>query len=143
MACHFRLCSENAKFGQPEVSLGLIPGYGGTQRLTRLVGKGKAMEMLMAGNIIDSNEAKESGLVNYVTSPENLLIKTIEILQTIIGKAPLAVEQIIKLTNDASINDDRGFQKEIEAFGELFNTTDAREGATAFLEKRKPRFTGH
>jgi enoyl-CoA hydratase len=143
MACHFRLASENAKFGQPEVNLGLIPGYGGTQRLTQLVGKGKAMEMMLTGNLIDAIEAKELGLVNHVTASENLLVKTNEILQVIISKAPIAIKNIIALTNIAAIGDDQGLQKEIDAFGSLFNTADAKEGAAAFLEKRKPVFKGN
>ena len=143
MACHFRLASENAKFGQPEVNLGLIPGYGGTQRLTQLVGKGRAMEMMMTGNIIGAQEAKELGLVNHVTTPENLLPETKKILETIISKAPLAIQKIITLTNSASLGDEDGFEKEMIAFGTLFNTLDAKEGAGAFLEKRKPHFNGH
>jgi len=142
MACHFRLCSEQAKFGQPEVNLGLIPGYGGTQRLTQLIGKGKAMELMMTGNMIDANEAKQLGLVNYVTTGENLLPKTKELLQTINTKAPIAVEHIIRLTNMAARGDKDGLQKEINAFGELFDTQDAKEGAAAFLEKRKAIFKG-
>jgi enoyl-CoA hydratase len=142
MACHFRLCSENAKFGQPEVNLGLIPGYGGTQRLTQLIGKGKAMELMMTGNMIDANEAKQLGLVNYVTTVDALLDKTKELLQIINAKAPLAVKQVITLTNIAARGDEDGLQKEITAFGELFDTADAKEGAAAFLEKRKPNFRG-
>lgn len=142
MACHFRLASENAKFGQPEVNLGLIPGYGGTQRLTQLVGKGKAMELMMTGNMIDAEEAKTLGLVNHVTSAESLLDKTKEILQSVITKAPLAIKHIIALTNIAVIGDKDGLSKEIDAFGELFDTADVKEGATAFLEKRKPVFIG-
>jgi enoyl-CoA hydratase len=142
MACHFRLASENAKFGQPEVNLGLIPGYGGTQRLTQLVGKGKAMELMMTGNIIDANEAKQLGLVNYVTTAETLMEQTKKILEIIITKAPVAVKHVIALTNIASRGDADGLQKEIDAFGELFDTADAKEGAAAFLEKRKPAFTG-
>ncbi|MEJ7627504.1 MAG: enoyl-CoA hydratase-related protein [Ferruginibacter sp.] len=142
MACHFRLASTNAKFGQPEVNLGLIPGYGGTQRLTQLIGKGKAMELMMTGNMIDADEAKTLGLVNYVTTAETLLEKTTEILQVIITKAPLAIKQIIALTNHAAAGDNKGLSKEIESFGNLFGTADAKEGATAFLEKRKAFFTG-
>jgi len=142
MACHFRLASSNAKFGQPEVNLGLIPGYGGTQRLTQLIGKGKAMELMMTGNMIDADEAKTLGLVNHVTSSENLLGKTTEILQLIITKAPVAIKHIIALTNIAAIGDKDGLSKEINAFGKLFDTGDVKEGATAFLEKRKPVFTG-
>jgi enoyl-CoA hydratase len=142
MACHFRLASDNAKFGQPEVNLGLIPGYGGTQRLTQLVGKGKAMELMMTGNMVDAPEAKQLGLVNHVTTPENLLQQTKDILQVIITRAPLAIEQVIALTNIAARGDADGLQKEINAFGDLFDTADAKEGAKAFLEKRKAVFTG-
>lgn len=142
MACHFRIASDNAKFGQPEVNLGLIPGYGGTQRLTQLVGKGRAMELMMSGNMIDAKEAHRIGLVNHVTSQEELLPKTITIVSTIISKAPLAVEYIINLVNIAAIGDERGLEKEVQAFGDLFDTADAKEGATAFLEKRKAVFTG-
>jgi enoyl-CoA hydratase len=142
MACHFRLCSENAKFGQPEVNLGLIPGYGGTQRLTQLIGKGKAMELMMTGNMIDANEAKQLGLVNYITTADALLDKTKELLQLINTKAPIAIKQVIALVNTAARGTGDGLQKEMDAFGELFDTLDAKEGATAFLEKRKPNFKG-
>ncbi len=142
MACHFRLASDNAKFGQPEVNLGLIPGYGGTQRLTQLIGKGKAMELMMTGNIIDVTEAKQLGLVNHVIVSEELLDKTKELLQLIMTKAPLAIKHIISLTNIAARGDADGLQKEIEAFGELFDTDDAKEGTNAFMEKRKPNFMG-
>jgi enoyl-CoA hydratase len=142
MACHFRLASDNAKFGQPEVNLGLVPGYGGTQRLTQLVGKGKAMELMMTGNMIDANEAKQLGLVNYVTTADNLLQQTKDLLLVIISKAPLAIQHVIALTNIAARGDADGLQKEVTAFGELFDTADAKEGAKAFLEKRKAVFTG-
>ncbi len=142
MACHFRLAATHAKFGQPEVNLGLIPGYGGTQRLTQLVGKGKAMELMMTGNMVEAEEAKTLGLVNHVTAPEELLVKTNELLKLILTKAPRAIEKVISLTNIAAYGGGEGLQKEVEAFGELFDTTDAKEGATAFLEKRKPVFTG-
>lgn len=142
MACHFRLTSSNAKFGQPEVNLGLVPGYGGTQRLTQLVGKGKAMELMMTGTLIDAAEAKQLGLVNYVTEPENLIAETTKLLQTIIAKAPLALSKIIALTNLAAAGATDGLQQEMEAFGQLFDTADAKEGAAAFVEKRKAVFTG-
>jgi len=142
MACHFRLASEQAKFGQPEVNLGLIPGYGGTQRLTQLVGKGKAMEWMMTGSIINAADAKAAGLVNHITTAENLLQQTKEILQIILTKAPLAISEIISLTNIAAKGESNGLQKEIESFGKLFDTADAKEGAKAFLEKRKADFTG-
>ena len=140
MACHFRLASDNAKFGQPEVNLGLIPGYGGTQRLTMLVGKGKAMELMMSGNIIDANEAKNIGLVNYVTSPESLLEKTKEILSVIITKSPVAVSKVIAAVNAFYSFDKNGFNEEINLFGEVFASNDKKEGTTAFIEKRKPVF---
>ena len=148
MACHFRLCSNNAKFGQPEVNLGLIPGYGGTQRLTQLVGKGKSMELQMTGSLIDANEALRLGLVNYVTTADDLIAKTKEILQLIQTKAPLAVGKIIECVNIAVLSDSAytngksGYEKEVEAFGECFGTEDMQEGTTAFLEKRKPVFIG-
>lgn len=142
MACHFRLCSDNARFGQPEVNLGLVPGYGGTQRLTQLVGKGKAMELMMTGNMIDAAEALKLGLVNYVVPAAGLPAKTKELLQLINSKAPLAVEQVIALTNSAAYGHAGGLQKEIAAFGQLFDTADAKEGAAAFLEKRKAIFVG-
>jgi len=142
MACHFRVCSEHAKFGQPEVNLGLIPGYGGTQRLTQLIGKGKAMELMMTGTMIDANEAKQLGLVNYVTTSDTLLDKVKELLQIINSKATLAIQHIITLTNIAARGDEDGLQKEINAFGALFDTADAKEGAAAFLEKRKTNFNG-
>ena len=143
MACHFRLASDNAKFGQPEVNLGLIPGYGGTQRLTMLVGKGKAMELMMSGNMIDAHEAKDLGLVNYVTSPENLLEKTKEILNIILTKSPLAVSKVIAAVNAFYSFDKNGFNEEINLFGEIFASNDKKEGTTAFIEKRKAVFKGN
>ena len=144
MACHFRLCSENAKFGQPEVNLGLIPGYGGTQRLTQLVGKGKSMEIQMTGNLVDAAEALRLGLVNHITLAEELLAKTKEILQVIHSKAPIAVSKVIQCINTAVVNIDNtnGYKKEVAAFGDCFITEDMKEGTTAFLEKRKALFTG-
>ncbi|MEO7312689.1 MAG: enoyl-CoA hydratase-related protein [Chitinophagaceae bacterium] len=142
MACHFRLAADNAKFGQPEVNLGLIPGYGGTQRLTQLVGKGKAMELMMTGNLINAQEAMQLGLVNYVTTAETLIAATQKILAGILTKAPLAISKIIELTNLAAIGIEDGLSREIQAFGELFDTADAKEGAAAFLEKRKAVFIG-
>ena len=140
MACHFRLASDNAKFGQPEVNLGLIPGYGGTQRLTQLVGKGKAIELMLTGNMIDANEAKLFGLVNHVTSPENLLEHTRTILQTILSKGPSAVSKVIEAVNASFDKSRNGYAEEIRLFGECFGTTEMKEGVAAFLEKRKPAF---
>ncbi|HMU72868.1 MAG TPA: enoyl-CoA hydratase-related protein, partial [Ferruginibacter sp.] len=126
MACHFRLCSENAKFGQPEVNLGLIPGYGGTQRLTQLVGKGKSMELQMTAHLIDANEALQLGLVNHVTTADTLLQRTKDILTIIQSKAPIAVGKVIECVNVAVVSDSAytngksGYDKEIEAFGDCF-----------------------
>ena len=148
MACHFRLCSENAKFGQPEVNLGLIPGYGGTQRLTQLVGKGKSMELQMTAHMVDANEALQLGLVNHVTTAESLLERTRDILHVIQSKAPIAIGKVIECINVAVVSDSAytngksGYDKEVEAFGDCFVTEDMKEGTTAFLEKRKAAFKG-
>jgi enoyl-CoA hydratase len=142
MSCHFRVASENAKFGQPEVNLGLIPGYGGTQRLVQLIGKGKAMELLMSAHMIDANEAKQLGLVNYVTTTETLLEHTKKILELINSKAPLAVAGCIKAANAVFDESKDGYALEIEEFGNAFVTEDMKEGVMAFLEKRKASFTG-
>ncbi len=148
MACHFRLCSENAKFGQPEVNLGLLPGYGGTQRLTQLVGKGKSMELQMTAHLVDANEALQIGLVNHVTTQESLLETTKDILNIIMSKAPIAIGKVIECINVAVVSDSAytngksGYDKEVEAFGDCFVTEDMKEGTTAFLEKRKANFKG-
>ncbi len=141
MACHFRICSDNAQFGQPEISLGLIPGYGGTQRLTRYIGRGPALEAMLTGNLISAPMALQFGLVNHMTNPEELLNKTKSILQLIISKAPLAVARCIAAVNAASDNAD-GYALETKLFGECFSTEDMKEGTAAFLEKRKPIFKG-
>jgi enoyl-CoA hydratase len=140
MACHFRVASENAKFGQPEVNLGLIPGYGGTQRLTQLIGKGKAMELLMSAHMIDANEAKQLGLVNYVTTAETLLEHTTQLLQIIITKGPTAVGKVIAAVNAYYDTTKNGFDEEIKLFGDCFGTDEMKEGVGAFLEKRKAKF---
>jgi enoyl-CoA hydratase len=140
MACHFRLASENAKFGQPEVNLGLIPGYGGTQRLVQLVGKGKAMELTLTAHIIDAAEAKSLGLVNHVTTQETLIERTKDILNIINSKAPLALAKSIESINAASVS--TGYALETKLFGECFDTADKNEGVDAFLNKRKAVWTG-
>ena len=142
MACHFRIASDNAKMGLPEVSLGVIPGYGGTQRLPQLVGKGKAMELIMTAGMISAEEAKDLGLVNHVTSQEELLSFTQKIAEKIIRNSPLAIAAAIKAVNANFDVDKNGFEVEIEAFGNCFGTPDFIEGTTAFLEKRKPNFPG-
>lgn len=143
LACHFRIASDNAKFGQPEVNLGLIPGYGGTQRLSQLIGKGRAMELIMTGTVIDAATAYQYGLVNHVVKQEELQLKALSIAATINTKAPLAIAACIQSINAGFDKTQNGWQLEIESFGQLFDTKDAREGATAFLEKRKPVFKGH
>ena len=140
MACHFRIASENAKFGQPEVNLGLIPGYGGTQRLVHLVGKGRALELLLTGNMIDAQTALQYGLVNHVVSLDELLTKTKSIVEVIVSKAPIAISHCITAANAAYTEE--GFAKELDAFGECFETEDMKEATAAFLEKRKPAFPG-
>ncbi len=142
MACHFRIASDNAKFGQPEVNLGLIPGYGGTQRLVHLIGKGRANELLISGNMIDAATALQYGLVNYVVPQEELLPKAISILATINSKAPIAVAKCLEATNAVFDHSKNGFEVELNSFGESFNTEDMKEGSTAFLEKRKANFKG-
>jgi len=142
MCCHFRTASENAKFGQPEVNLGLIPGYGGTQRLTQLIGKGKAMELCMTSDMVGADEAKNLGLVNHVFPIADLLTETKKIAQKIQTKAPLAVAKVIACVNDAAKGNPNGFENEIVRFGECFDTADKKEGTTAFLEKRKANFAG-
>jgi enoyl-CoA hydratase len=141
MACHFRVCSESAQFGQPEISLGLIPGYGGTQRLTRYIGKGPALEALLTGNMISAAMALQYGLVNHVTTVEDLIEKTKSILLQIISKAPLAIAKCISAVNAAMENVD-GYSLETKLFGECFATEDMKEETTAFLEKRLPVFKG-
>jgi len=142
MSCHFRIAADSAKFGQPKVNLGLIPGYGGTQRLVQLIGKGRAMELLMTGNMIDANTALQYGLLNHVVAQEELLTKTKSILDVINSKAPLAIAGCIKAANAVFDETKNGYAVEINNFGELFDTADAKEGAAAFLEKRKANFTG-
>ena len=142
MCCHMRVASENALFGQPEVNLGLIPGYGGTQRLIHLIGKGKAMELLMTADNIKADEALRLGLVNYVVEKSELINKCVEILTKINSKAPLAVGKIVESVNSYYKDGIIGFQTEINNFAELFETEDFKEGVGAFVDKRKAEFKG-
>lgn len=141
LACHFIIAAENARFGQPEVNLGLIPGYGGTQRLTQLVGRNRAMQLLMTGEIIGAEEALRYGIANQVVPNGELLNKAKEILAVIHTKAPLAITKIIACVNNFD-HTQQGYDFEIAQFGECFATRDKQEGTAAFLEKRKPVFTG-
>ena len=141
MACHFRIASANAKMGLPEVSLGVIPGYGGTQRLPQLVGKGKAMEMIMTAAMINSEEARHYNLVNYVVEQTVLLEFCRAIAEKIIKNSPSAIAQAIKAVNANFEDGVDGYKTEIKAFGSCFGTNDFKEGTTAFLEKRKAIFT--
>lgn len=141
MACDLRVASPNAKFGQPEVNLGIVAGFGGTQRLPRLVGAGIAKELLMTGDMITAERAAQIGLVNHVVAAEDLLEKAKEIARKMIGKAPIAVQFSKKLVNDGlNVDLDRALALESEVFGTLFGTEDRLEGMTAFLEKRTAKF---
>ena len=138
MSCHIRYASENAKLGLPEVTLGLIPGYGGTQRLPKLVGKGWANELIFSAKMIPAEKAKEIGLVNEVYSLEELLPKTKELAKIIARNSPMGISKAIKAVNLSDT--DSGFEIEMKSFGELFEMEDKKEGVAAFLEKRKPLF---
>ncbi len=142
MAAHFRLASTNAKLGLPETSLGVIPGYGGTQRLTQLVGKGRAMEMIMTAGMISAEKALQYGLVNHVVELDDLLDLAEEIAGKILKNSPVAVATAIDSINASTAKNIDGFQREIENFGKCFGTADFTEGTSAFLEKRKPDFPG-
>lgn len=142
MAAHFRIASENAKMGLPEVSLGVIPGYGGTQRLPQLVGKGRAMEMIMTAGMIDAQKALEYGLVNHVTTQEELLAFAETIAQKIMRNSPVAIASAIKAINANFEDSVNGFHTEIKEFGSCFGTADFKEGTSAFLEKRRAVFPG-
>lgn len=142
MACHFRVASDNAKMGLPEVSLGVIPGYGGTQRLPQLVGKGRAMEMVMTAGMIDAETAKTYGLVNHVTTQDDLLPLCEKIATKIMRNSSVAIGAAIKAINANFKDGVDGYQVEIEEFSNCFGTDDFTEGTTAFLEKRKAEFPG-
>jgi enoyl-CoA hydratase len=143
LACHIRIATENAVFGLPEVGLGLIPGYGGTQRLTRLVGKGRALEMILSGSHIKAMRALETGLVNRVVPIREGAEAAAEMMNLIIRNSPVAVAKAIHAVNTCEYDRDEGYQVESNHFGELCGTSDFKEGTTAFLEKRKANFTGN
>jgi enoyl-CoA hydratase len=142
MSCHFRIAAENARFGQPEVNLGLIPGYGGTQRLPLLIGRGRALELIMTANVIDAQTALQYGLVNHVVPADQLITKCRSVLEVINSKAPLAIASAISAVNTLYTTGKNGYDAEAVAFGECFTTEDMKEGVAAFLEKRKPLFLG-
>lgn len=142
MSCHLRVASDNARMGLPETSLGVIPGYGGTQRLTRLVGKGKAMEMIFTASMIKADEAMQWGLVNHVVPADQLLAKCNELAAAIMKNSPSALASAIRAVNANYEPGVNGLQREIEEFGKCFGTADFKEGTSAFMEKRKANFTG-
>jgi enoyl-CoA hydratase len=143
MACHFRIASDNAKMGLPEVSLGVIPGYGGTQRLPQLIGKGRAMELVMTAGMITAEDAFRAGLVNHVVPQAELMDFTKSLAQRIIKNSPNAIGKAIKAINSCFKDGENGYETEIRNFGKCFGTEDFKEGTTAFLEKRKPVFNGN
>lgn len=143
MACHIRIATENAKFGQPEVTLGIIPGYGGTQRLTQLVGRGKALELMLTAEMISAQEAKSIGLVNHVVaSRDEMMSLANSMMRKIIAQAPIAIAAIIKSVNTGFQFEDAGYRTERENFAACAATQDFREGTMAFIKKTKPNFTG-
>lgn len=142
MACHFRVASDNARMGLPEVSLGVIPGYGGTQRLTQLVGKGRALELIMTAGMIDANKALSYGLVNHVVAQDQLLELCETLAAKIMKNSSVAISAAIRAVNANFKEGVNGYQTEITEFGNCFGTEDFKEGTTAFLEKRKAEFPG-
>ena len=141
LSCHIRIANEKAKFGQPEVNLGIIPGYGGTQRLTRLVGSGRAAELILTGDLIDANEALKIGLVNKIFTSEELIGKATEIAEKISSKGQVAVKKaLLAVISCDELSETEGLKYEAKLFGECCGSEDFKEGTTAFLEKRKPNF---
>ena len=143
MACHLRIAATTANFGQPEINLGIFPGYGGTQRLTQLIGKGRALELLLTGKMINAETALQFGLINAIAEPEQLMEAARKMLGIINSKAPQAITYCINAVNAVYDHSKDGYKVEAEGFGKIFTTNDMQEGATAFLEKRAPVFTGH
>lgn len=142
MACHIRLASDDAKFGQPEVNLGIIPGYGGTQRLTQLVGRGKALELMMTGDLISAEEAKTIGLVNHVVRKDDLMNLAGNMMMRILSKGPVAVSHVIKCVNAGFGHEQSGYETEAQSFATCTTTQDFIEGTSAFMQKRQPQFKG-
>lgn len=143
LACDIRVASENARFAQPEINLGIMPGGGGTQRLTRLIGEGRAMEMILTGDMIDAQTALKFGLVNHIHQAEELEAKTLELANKIAEKAPIALQlskEAVKFASRSNL--DEGLRREVDLFAICFSTEDKQEGVSAFLEKRKPNFQG-
>jgi enoyl-CoA hydratase len=143
MSCHFIIASENAIFGQPEVNLGIMVGYGGSQRLTQKLGKARAMELIITGNTINAEQALQYGLANYIVPQTELLDKAFSLLAAAHTKAPLAIANSIKAVNAAWDESVNGYELEANLFGDCFITADSKEGIQAFIDKRKPHFTGH
>ena len=142
MACHIRIASANAKFGQPEVNLGIIPGYGGTQRLAQLVGRGKALELMMTGDMLAAEEAKAIGLVNHVVPHQDLMDFTKKMMSRILAKGPIAVSNVIRSVNAGFSFEQKGYEAEAINFAACTTTQDFKEGTEAFLSKRQPHFKG-
>jgi enoyl-CoA hydratase len=143
MACHMRIATENSKFGQPEVNLGIIPGYGATQRLTQLVGRGKALELMLTGDMINAQEAKSLGLINHiVANKDEMLALANKIISKIATKSPLAIANVIKSVNAGFGYENNGYETEAKYFASSTTTYDFKEGTSAFIEKRQPKFRG-
>jgi enoyl-CoA hydratase len=142
MACHIRIASDDAKFGQPEVNLGIIPGYGATQRLAQLVGRGKALELMMTGDMISAEDARAIGLVNHVVPKDQLMNVAGKMMSRILSKGPIAVANVIRSVNAGYNFEQRGYEAEAENFAACTTSQDFKEGTEAFIEKRQPRFKG-
>lgn len=143
LSCHLRVASASAVFGLPEVTLGLIPGYGGTQRLSKMVGKSRALEMILTGNHYKADVALAFGVINKLAAPGEAMKEARSLMDTILSRAPIAIRNAVKAVMASDLEGDKGYIEEADRFGELCGTTDFREGIAAFLEKRAPKFTGN